>query len=115
MKHLLLTLLLITLTGCNLSASLLGGSGEVTIHKAYEHRGEEHAIEIVLKVKDEIVEDVVVTPAASSRAEEMVLMAFAANVRAAWIGKSVTEITVPESVKEKRLRDVLTDVIAELN
>lgn len=110
---LLLTTLL--LTGCNLAASLTGGSRTETFTPSYEHRGQTHEMKITFEIEHEKIIALTIEPDAASDLEKAHQLVFAANVRSFIIGKNVKEIDIPNAAgDEERLRKVLREVISEL-
>ena len=94
-------LLVISLTACNLTASLTGGGIEHTFNPTYEVRGEQHSMEITFEVKNGVVEELTIKPGAVSAEEHAHQMAFIANVRQFVLGKSIEEIELPEVIGDE--------------
>lgn len=115
MKSLLPIAIILVLTGCNLAASLTGGTGTATYNPSYEFLGQTHTMSITFDVKDEVVTELTIKPEAVSMGEEAAQIAFAANVRAFVLGKNIQEIDIPKAVgDEERLREVFRKVVEEL-
>src|SRR3989344_4356802 len=110
-----LLLAVLLLTGCNLAASLTGGTRTETFTPKYEYLGQTHAMTINFVIGNEVVTALTIESGAASDLERAHQTAFAANVRSFIIGKKAEEVDIPEGIgDEERLRKVFRKVIEEL-
>jgi hypothetical protein len=110
-----LTISVLLLTGCNLSASLLDGSGSQTYTPTYSANGQQHTMTITFTLAKGTVTGLTIEPGAASGDERGHQLAFSANIRRYVLEKSVDAIVVPQTVgEETQLTEIFQGVIEKL-
>jgi hypothetical protein len=113
---LVLTLSVLLLSACNLSASLTGGGGqEHTFNPTYKVRGVEHTMEVIFTMEGRTVVGLTIKTGGVNSTERAKQLAIAANARQYFLRKDVDDIHLPQSIGEEvQLTGVLSEILEEL-